>query len=336
MKLIDEVKNGLIRYPNVQMVSNSLKPRIRNGKILEEEQCIRVYVTRKMDEVQLKKELMLPKTIRGLPVDVVESDEIYALQVKQEFHRPMKGGLSFGNENITTGTFGWPMEKKGEKGLGSNGHVVTSDPSLPPEKFKGDLILSPGPHDGGTKDQMAGKYRWHKQVEPSNSNCILSKGVAKGLNGISKLFGRGSRFKVTQEQAMNHIDFGVTTKETEVTLECWEFNPVELGYPFTGFVFAGSSRIGGICKANPYILDEGWHPVGVPVAEKIQVGDKLRKTGRTSCDTFLKVIDESVLMKVNYLSYIAPFDDVIAVDNPNGELIKGGDSGSSAWHVDQK
>jgi len=331
-RVSEEVKRILSRYPNVVGISNTLKPRVKEstGEVIEEEKCIRVYVSEKLPMIQLGKSA-LPLEIEGIPVDVVTVGELRALKNgKQERVRPLVAGLSIGHHNITAGSYGWLYTKGKKEYLGSNAHVFTPDPSKPSGMFKGDAILSPGPYDGGSMDDVVGGYVWHKQIKPVASGCRLARGVAGFLNAVSKVLGRKTRFEVIVEE-INHIDFAVATKEVEVKLECFEFNPIELGYSLAGHVFAGSNRTGVICKLRPYILDEGYHPVSVKPIKEIKVGDVLRKSGRTSCDTRFRIIDESAQVRVSYGTFTAMFDDVILTENPGGNAIMGGDSGSSAW-----
>jgi len=336
-RVSEELKRRLSKFPNVIAVSNTLKPRIKEstGEIIETELCIRVYVSEKLPLVQLKPNIVIPKEVEGIPVDVVTVGELRALEGKKGVVRPLKAGVSIGHEDITAGSFGWLYVKGGVEGLGSNAHVLTPDPSKPAGTFKGDDILSPGPYDDGHK--KVGEYLWHEQINPSSpSGCAASNGIASLLNTVSGLLRRKTRFETVALEEVNHIDFAVSTKEVDVELECFDFDPVELGYPLIGHVFAGSSRTGVVCKLHPYILDEGWNPVGVGSHEEVQVGDMLRKSGRTSCDTRFSVIDESAYAKVSYGYFTAVFDDVIFTDNPDGVAIQGGDSGSSAWLTGEK
>jgi len=330
----DEIKKLLSRYPNVVGVSNTLKPRIKEstGEVIEDEECIRVYVTEKLPLIQLREEALIPREVEGIPVDVVAVEgEFRALKKgKQGRVRPLKAGVSIGHYKITAGTFGWLYEKDEEEYLGSNAHVFTPDPSKPPKLFKGDMILSPGPYDGGTLKDAVGKYVWHKQIKPLASGCSVANGIAKLLNSISKTIGSKSRFKVVVEE-VNNIDFAVATKEVDVDLACFEFSPVEQGYPLVGHVFAGSHRTGVVCKIC-HIVSEGFRPLEVECSE-VKVGNILRKSGRTSCDTRFTVIDESAYVRVNYGSFTAQFDDVILTDNQDGAKIMGGDSGSSVWLI---
>lgn len=336
VRVSDELKRRLLKLSNVVAVSNTLKPRIKEstGEIIEEEQCIRVYVSEKLPLVQLHAKIVIPREIDGIPVDVVTAGKLRALEGKKGFVRPLKAGVSIGHKNITAGSFGWLYEKESVEVLGSNAHILTSDPSKPAGDFKGDDILSPGPYDDGYN--KVGEYLWHKQIKPSTlSECPLSTGVASFLNLISRLLRRKTRFEITVEE-VNNIDFAVCTNEVSVELECFDFNPVELGYTLIGHVFAGSSQTGVICKFYPYILEEGWSPVGVKFQKEVEVDDVLRKSGRTSCDTSFSVIDESASTTINYGHFTALFDDVILTDNPDGKAIQGGDSGSSVWFTGKK
>ncbi len=66
----------LMRKPNV--VAVGVGYRTRGGK-LADEVCIVVSVKKKMSPSQLKSGDMIPSSIDGVPVDVVETGEIRAL-----------------------------------------------------------------------------------------------------------------------------------------------------------------------------------------------------------------------------------------------------------------
>jgi intein/homing endonuclease len=92
------------RYPNVVGYSSQLQPRIRAGKVIPEEKCIRVYVKKKLPLIQLKPEHVIPREIDGVPVDVVEIGEVRALSVdRTKKFRPLVAGVSIGHYKITAG-----------------------------------------------------------------------------------------------------------------------------------------------------------------------------------------------------------------------------------------
>jgi len=148
---LKELWKQVKKYPNVIGYSGKLQPRIRKGRILKEEKCFRVYVTKKLPEVQLKPQHLIPKTLslsgEEIPVDVVEIGVQRALSIdKTKKHRPAPAGVSVGHYRITAGTLGWfAKDKSGEIVIVSNNHVLANENKA----RKGDPILQPGPYDGG-------------------------------------------------------------------------------------------------------------------------------------------------------------------------------------------
>jgi hypothetical protein len=67
---------SLLRYPNVVAVSDGV--RTKRGTPTEE-RCVVVYVTRKIPRTKLAKEAILPRTLEGIRVDVVEVGAIEPL-----------------------------------------------------------------------------------------------------------------------------------------------------------------------------------------------------------------------------------------------------------------
>ena len=319
-------KYRILRFPNVTGYAKTLQKRQRKGKIVDE-LCVQVHVTKKLPEKELRKQDVIPKSLEDIPTDIVVYGELNALSLKKTDRvDPLLAGISIGNASITAGTLGYFMEKmtspdKGEMFIGSNAHVLVDEPK---NKTSGEKrILQPGAYDGG-RDVVA-KYYWHKQLFPTGeSDCLLSIGVTRGLNAVSRVLGRKTRFIPVIEE-VNHIDFAVA----RITVP-WEprFFDVELPpskFEFNGFGFAGSDTVSLYCK-QPYIVDEGYRPPSYEVANA-HVGDILHKTGRTSCYSKARQILDSAYEQVNYGAYIVAFDDVAVTE----KMLSPGDSGSAIW-----
>lgn len=116
---------SLLKYPNVVGFSNQLMPRISKG-VETKELAIRVYVIKKVPESQLKKEEIIPKSIDGVPTDVVETGKIVAFSQtgKTSKVRPVSLGLSVSHWDVTSGSLGMLYEYEGETVAGSNAHVL--------------------------------------------------------------------------------------------------------------------------------------------------------------------------------------------------------------------
>jgi intein/homing endonuclease len=104
MRVPRDLWQRIKRYPNVVGYSSQLQPRIRAGRVIPEEKCIRVYVKKKLPLIQLKPEHVIPREIDGIPVDVVEIGEVRALGVdRTKKFRPLVAGVSIGHYKITAG-----------------------------------------------------------------------------------------------------------------------------------------------------------------------------------------------------------------------------------------
>ena len=149
---------NILKYPNVVGYSNKLMPRIRRGVVVPEEQCVRVYVTRKVPESQLKPSEIIPKTIkledgREVCTDVVEVGRIRKIQQldpKQRW-RPSPAGVSTSRaDENAAGTIGWFLvDENGEVYAVSNNHVWAKENLGSP----GDKLVQPGRLDGGDPER---------------------------------------------------------------------------------------------------------------------------------------------------------------------------------------
>lgn len=332
---LDKLGKTLLRYPNVTGYAKTLQSRQRNKKIVDQ-QCLQIHVAHKVPEKRLRTVDILPKTVGGVPVDVVIVGPLKIplppkrkVSVKEKTDRisPLVAGISIGNAAITAGTLGAFMEKttspdKGEVFIGSNSHVIAEEPKNPTSQEK--IILQPGSYDGGT--EVVGEYYWHKQLYPTDgpSDCIPSNWVTDALNLLSRALHRKTRFQaILQEQ--NYIDFGAARIVDEWKNAFFDVEFPSSLYRFVGFGFAGSDTVSLVCKAG-YVKAEGYMPKDYLTTEVYQ-NNILHKTGRTSCYSTAAVRIESAHEIVNFGAYNVEFDDVIVTD----KMLDPGDSGSSIW-----
>jgi hypothetical protein len=339
-KVVEILNSQVKKLPNVVGYSKTLKRKIVKGKETDI-MAIRIYVEKKLPEAMLKPAHIIPKTIEDIPTDVIEIGKLQAppsgsLEPKttvdktQKF-RPVMLGISIGNYSITAGTNGMLYtDKNGNTLFGSNSHIFVDDVSKKPEEVSEKRILQPGPWDirqqGGNVDDpdyVVAEYVWHQQIYPlgSVSGCPVASALASLYNALARIAGAKTRLKPTVE-TVNHIDFAVAKPLVDYELKFPDFN-VE-GYKLVGHGFAGSDQTSVVCKIK-YIIEKGYTPKAETGEPK--VGDILEKSGRTSCYTKAKVIDESAQVQVSYDTFAATFDDVILTE----KLLDPGDSGSSAW-----
>lgn len=207
--LISEVKekheDELLELPNVIGVETGLKE--VNGEETDEEAII-AQVKSKVAEAELKDEHVIPKEIEGVKTDVVETGEIVIpplLKIpnkeRTDKWRPCPFGVSIAHRNVTAGTQGTLVKREDHFENLSNAHVKANVN----KGEKGDPIDQPGPYDDG-KNQLE-KLTISPDIQTiHNSDCPLSTGIAKFLNGVSKLFGRETRFGIRTKIEKNEVD----------------------------------------------------------------------------------------------------------------------------------
>jgi len=337
MNEIDKIGRKLLKYPNVVGYSKHLRYRIRKGKIIKDEICLQVHVSKKLPENQLRIEDILPKAVNGIPIDVVEYGFLRALilmptketaNIKKGIVRPIRPGISIGNYAITAGTLGNFVVKitspdVGKLCIASNAHILTDEPSRkkPFEK----TIIQPGRADGGTLRNKIGEYYWHKRIIPRSgkNSCPITNLFCKSFNTLAKILGRKSRLTLYSE-ATNNIDFAVASFNVHFVPEHIDkvFHPDK--YKLLGYGFAGSEKVSLVCKGK-YIAKEGYDPLIHDFVEA-EFGQTVEKSSR-NCFAKDKVIDESACELVFYGNYLALFDDIIVTN----AILQGGCSGSAIY-----
>lgn len=336
---LDKLGKSLLRFPNVKGYAKTLQKRHRKKEILEE-LCLQIHVSKKVPEKRLGKLDILPKVLEGIPIDVIYTGphiiplppkprNFVADISKTEKVRPLVAGISIGNKAITAGTLGDFMEKtkspdKNQTFVASNGHVIADNPMAEVSLEKD--IVQPGVYDGGIEVVM--EYYWHKQLFAENqpSDCVISQGVADGLNAISWMANRQTRF-IPIVQVMNHIDIGRARVLDGIPFEDRfidvEFPPDKFGFVARGF--AGSDAT-SLHSKHEWITPEGYHPTRHECLS-VETGKIIHKTGRSSCYTTAPVIAESVYEIVGYGNLRVPFDDVLL----SNKILDPGDSGSGIF-----
>jgi len=119
-----------------------------------------VLVTRKLPADWLHPRDLIPKTIGGVPTDVVEVGEIegfgdyYARNNRelQQRQRPLIAGCSLAHAEAAAGTLGCLVQSDGEFLMLTANHTA----AMLNEATMGDPILQPSPLDGGTLPDRVG------------------------------------------------------------------------------------------------------------------------------------------------------------------------------------
>jgi hypothetical protein len=133
-----------------------LGEKISNGKV-GDELALRVYVARKKPLSQVTNRV--PKRVRvpelgEFPTDVEEIGRVEAESFRERA-RPAMPGCGLGHPNVSVGTFGCLVRKRGDASrlyILSNSHVLADEGVAAID----DPILQPGPADGGgRRDRLA-------------------------------------------------------------------------------------------------------------------------------------------------------------------------------------
>ena len=146
----------LRRYPNVSGVGVGY--RVREGK-REPEVCIRVYVRKKLPLEALRAEDVLPRSVGGVAIDVIEADFVthvnLSLAERRALHTPeVPCGVSVGGLRVTAGTWGSIVtDASGRDLILSNWHVLCGSDLCEP----GEAIVQPGLFDGGTQNDVVAR-----------------------------------------------------------------------------------------------------------------------------------------------------------------------------------
>lgn len=105
-----------------------------------------VLVEKKVPKAKLSKADLVPENVDGVATDVLEVGKLEALAFNAKV-RPALPGFSIGHHDITAGTLGCIVRdiRTQDFLILSNNHVLANVNRAKP----GDLILQPGPFDGG-------------------------------------------------------------------------------------------------------------------------------------------------------------------------------------------
>ncbi|NNF99964.1 MAG: hypothetical protein HKM93_11345 [Desulfobacteraceae bacterium] len=292
---LHEIKNVLGRsrhslLEKKNIVATGIGYKVSGGQKTEDLSIV-CSVTEKLAPSGISGTDMVPKSIDGLPTDVVQTGRIRALQLPTDRHRPAPGGVSIGHFEITAGTLGCLVKKNGVLHILSNNHVLanSNDATI------GDAILQPGPHDNGSNP--ADKIAELTEFVTINftgipSECPTANGIAGILNGIADIFGSNTRLHaVTTMAEENLVDAAIARP----------LNPDDV---------------------KNEILNIG----AVNGSAEAELGMAIKKSGRTTGFTTGEILQVDVTVNVQYgAGKIATFRDQLMA----GAMSQGGDSGSA-------
>jgi hypothetical protein len=179
MARIAEVQHAhedeIMRMQNVVGVAASLK--VVKGKPTNK-YSLTIFVEKKLPLAKVAKASRVAEEIDGVVTDVVEVGRPEALLFNTRV-RPALPGFSVGHHNITAGTYGCMVQdvRTGDYLMLSNNHVfaATNRGQI------GDLILQPGPFDGGLfpSDGIATLDRFEPIVFGASGYNLVDAAVAR-------------------------------------------------------------------------------------------------------------------------------------------------------------
>jgi len=260
----------------------------------------------------------------AIPTDVVQTGEISALSLTEK-RRPCPPGYSIGHVSITAGTLGaWVRLLAGEdRYVLSNNHVLANSNDTQPHAD----IIQPGKADGGFSgtDLFARLHEYaviRFGLDGTGGKDKKSSALARAWwsawkavpNAIAKLTRCPFRLGV--------INTTRTTVFQEGIINTTRHSARALDQPWPNLVDAALARPLAQSHAELEIPHIG-EPAGI---RDLELGDVVRKTGRTT--EFQEGVVEGVDgdVRVSYGSGIASFTDQIII-GPGG-FSDGGDSGS--------
>lgn len=260
------------------------------GGIKTDELSVVVSVVRKEPKGQLAPADLVPEFVQGIRTDVRETGVIRALQDHTSRWRPAPGGVSCGHIDVTAGTIGCLVSRRGQVYILSNNHVLANSN----QGQLGEPILQPGSHDGGTMEDQIATLEEFVPINfgTESPTCPTANRVAEVLNWMARLVGSRHRFRVFQENpAPNYVDAAIA-RPTSVDLV--EKRILEIGEPQ------------GVAEGT--------------------LGLAVRKSGRTTGLTSGEITQVDATVQVGYgMGQTATFTDQLVA----GPMSSGGDSGSA-------
>lgn len=249
---------AILAKPNVVGVGTGYK--VKRGQRTDQ-LCVVTMVSRKMPLAGLPTEALVPKTVDGVPVDVIEVGHLRALQARTDRWRPAPGGVSLGHYKITAGTFGAVVRDRatGNRLILSNNHVLANSNDAQP----GDPILQPGPADGGQmrSDTIGQLERFVPMAfDTAPPVCNLATGVAAAANALARLLGSKHRLEAIQSDptATNLVDAAVArpSDDNDILDEILEIGEVEgTTAAMLGMPVRKSGRTTGLTTGEITVLD---------------------------------------------------------------------------------
>ncbi len=281
------VNQMLMSKPNVVATGIGYK---RTGGKATDDLCIICSVETKVAAAGLSKRELVPPFLGGIPTDVHPTGPIHVRQPPTGRFRPAPGGVSTGHFNITAGTLGCLVKRDDKIFILSNNHVLANSNKAE----AGDVILQPGPHDGGavSGDTIGKLYEFVPICfENGSGRCFFARGISSLFNFMARITGSGMRL------------FAVETRQTENLVDCAIAEPVDENDVVNEILQIGT-------------------PAGVAEGK---LGMEVKKSGRTTGLTNGVIEQVHATVRVGFgAGRTALFTDQLIA----GAMSEGGDSGS--------
>jgi hypothetical protein len=275
IKLSKKCRQNLINKPNVIGVGVGYREK---GGFPTEEQAILVFVTEKKPHQELSASELVPRTLKGQQVDVVEIGEVRLLDEEEEpqikaspdrlkRYRPAPGGISIGHYKITAGTLGAVVRDRtsGARLFLSNNHVLANTSSGGDGRAaKGDALLQPGAYDGGklSADLLGRLERFVPMKRTFQKSQCAAAHFWEGL--VNKMLGVFvPQYRVTLQRAnhkANVVDAALGRPEcdTDISDEILELGKVNgVAEASLGQEIVFSGRTSGLVRGRIIARDVG-------------------------------------------------------------------------------
>jgi hypothetical protein len=283
----------LLARDNVVGVATSVK--VKGGKPTGTP-SLTVFVEEKQAKSKVSRAALVPAEIEGVPTDVVAVGVIRPLLFTARVRPPLPG-YSIGHHNITAGTFGCLVrdirrcccrhehdcccasareECPGDYLILSNNHVLAdSNRGLP-----GDLILQPGPVDGGVfpADGIATLERFEPIVFGRSGYNLVDAAVARPMqsrNVTAAIIGQVIPRAVDQASVGQQVvKAGRTTQVTVGRVLAVDATIVVSGYPggaaqFRQQIVTTGMSAGG--DSGSLLMSAGLNAVGLLFAGSAEI-----------------------------------------------------------------
>lgn len=221
-KLSKMCRRNLMKKPNV--IGVGMGCRHKNGQMTDVPAIV-VLVSKKIPREDLHLNAVVPRSVRGNIVDVIEIGEVRLLgQEVGQFeensaaagsrlrrYRPAPGGVSVGHFKISAGTLGAAVKEKGggRRLILSNNHVLANTSAGNDGRSAiGDAVLQPGAYDGGTANTDT--FALLKRFVPlkrtlQRSPCAIAGRWEKMANQALHLFAPHYRINLQKVYARGNL-----------------------------------------------------------------------------------------------------------------------------------